>query len=140
MQMKLKDVIKNLNGLTRLGSATLPTKLSFAVSRNIEALRREAEHIEKEREKLCEEYAEKDKDGNAVMEDSIIGGKKVQSYKMSDEDRRLFNAEYEELMETETEVEIRTVSEEVIERCEEIERYSIPSVSDILALAFMTEE
>lgn len=140
MKMKLREVNKNLNGLAGLGGKVFPSKLSFAVSCNIERLQREAERIEKERKKLCEQYSDKDKDGKPVMVDSIINGQKTQEYRMSDTNRKELGNEYDEFLNTEIEVEIRTVKQEVLERCEEMERYDIPSVADIVSMAFMIEE
>lgn len=140
MKMKLKDVNKNLNALARLGGKTFPAKLGFAIACNIEKLQRESEHIEKERKKLCEQYAEKDEEGKAVMVESIINNQKAQEYKMTDENRELFGKEYGDFLETEVEVEIRTVKQEVIGHCETQERYSIPSVAEIVGMGFMVEE
>lgn len=139
MKMKLREVNKNLNRMERIAGMVFPTKLSFTIACNIETLQREAERIEKERRKLCEQYAEKDSDGNAVMIDSIIDGKKRKEYKMSDENQKQLEREYNDLLDTEVEVDIRKVKQEVIERCETQERYSIPSVLEIISLSFMIE-
>lgn len=140
MKMTLREVIKNHAGLARLGNKTFPSKLSFAVSCNLERLQKEAERVEKERKKLCEQFADKDEKGDAVMVDSVVNGQKTKEYKMSEESRKLFSAEYEALLDEETEISIRTVKTEVIEQCESADRYSIPTVGDIVTLAFMTEE
>lgn len=140
MKMKLGDVNKKLNALARMGGRTFPAKLGFAISCNIEKLQQESEHIEKERKKLCEQYAEKDEDGNCVMVDSIINNQKMQEYKMTDENRKLFGKEYDDFLDTEIDIDIRTVKQEVIEQCETQERYSIPSVADIVGMGFMVEE
>lgn len=140
MMMKLKDVNKNLNALVRLGEKAFPAKLGFAITCNIEELQRELEHIEKERKKLCEQYAEKDEEGKAVTVDSIINNQKTREYKMTDENRELFGKEYADFLETEVEVGIRTVKQEVIEHCETQERYNIPSVAEIMWMGFMLEE
>lgn len=140
MKMKLKEVQVRLQNLAKLGTKTFPAKLSFAISCNIEKLQKEAEHIEKERKKLCEQYAEKDDDGKPVMVDSVIGGKESKEYKMDTSARTAFGEEYESLLDTEVDVTIRTVKTEVVEQCERAERYDIPTVAELLALAFMLEE
>lgn len=140
MKMKEKEVSKHFSDLAGMGNLTFPSKLSFAISYNLEKLQKECERIEKERKKLCEQYADKDEDGNPIMEKSVINGTETQTYKMSDENRKTFNDEYNELLDTEVDIEIRTVKSEVIERCEQVERYSIPSVSQLFALSFMLEE
>lgn len=140
MKMREKDVNRHFTDLAAMAHMTLPSKLSFAISFNLEKLQNEAERIEKERTKLCGRYADKDENDQPVMTDSIIEGKKVQEYKMSEENQKLFAEEYNSVLETEIEMEIRTVKTDVIERCETAERYDIPTVAQLHALSFMLEE
>lgn len=140
MKMKLREVQVRLQNLAKLGTKTFPAKLSFAISCNIEKLQKEAEHIEKERKKLCEQYAEKDDDGKPVMVDSVLNGKESKEYKMDGTARAAFAEEYDSLMDTEVDVTIRTVKTEVVEQCERAERYDILTVAELLALTFMLEE
>lgn len=140
MKMTLKEVNRHYAELSGLGSLVLPSRLSFAVSCNLEQLRKEAERTEKERQKLCRQYADRDGDGNPVMADSVVNGVKTQEYRMTEENRKAFTEEYGTLLDTETEIRIRMAKKEEVERCEQAERYSIPSVSQLLALSFMLEE
>lgn len=140
MKMTLKEVNKHYAELAGCGSLVLPSKLSFAVSCNLERLQRESERIEKERKKLCVQYAGKDGDGKPAMADSVINGVKTQEYRMSEENRKAFTEEYEALLDTEIEIGIRTAKMEEVERCEQAERYDIPTVAQLLAMSFMLEE
>lgn len=140
MKMKLKDASRHYAGLAEVGDLILPSKLSFAVSVNMEKLFAEVERAEKERKKLCERYAEKDADGRPVMADSVVDGKKTREYKMDPEGMKTVNEEYQALLDTEVDVRISTVDAECIRQCEENERYSIPSARQIAAMAFMLEE
>lgn len=140
MKMKLKEAQVRLQNLAKLGTKTFPAKLSFAISCNIEKLQKEAEHIEKERKKLCEQYADKDDDGKPVMVDSVINGVESKEYKMDAAARATFGEEYDSLLDTEIDVNIRMVKTEVVEQCERADRYDIPTVAELLALAFMLEE
>ncbi|MCI8592704.1 MAG: hypothetical protein HFI88_10265 [Lachnospiraceae bacterium] len=140
MKMKLKDVNRHYAGLAGAGDLILPSKLSFAISRNMESLLAEVERAEKERKKMCERYAEKDADGKPVMADSVVDGKKTREYKMSPEGMKTVNEEYQALLDAEVDVRISTVDAECIRQCEESERYSIPSVRQAAALAFMLEK
>lgn len=140
MKMKERDVIKNYRNLAAFGGLVLPSKLSFAISCNAEKLLHEVERIEKERKRLCVQYAEKDKNNEPVMADSVIAGEKTREYKMTEENRKLFMDEYDALLDSEAEISIRTVKMEVVERCEEAERYNILTVSQLLAMSFMLEE
>lgn len=140
MKMKLKEAQARLQNLAKLGTKTFPAKLSFAISCNIEKLQKEAEHIEKERKKLCEQYADKDDDDKPVMVDSVINGVESKEYKMDAVARAAFGEEYDSLLDTEVDVNIRMVKTEVVEQCERADRYDIPTVAELLALAFMLEE
>lgn len=140
MKMKLKDAIRYYTGLDGVGELILPSKLSFAVSRNMESLLAEVERAEKERKNLCAHYAEKDADGKPVMTDSMVDGKKIREYKMDPESMKIVNEEYQAMLDTEVDIRISTVDAECIHQCEESERYSIPSARQIAALSFMLEE
>lgn len=140
MKMTERDVIKNYRSLSGLGGLALPSKLSFAISYNLEKLQRESERIEKERKRLCVQYADKNESGEPVMVDSVINGEKTQEYKMTVENRKLFGEEYDAVLDSEVEIDIRTVKQEVVERCEQAERYNLLTVAQLLVLSFMLEE
>ncbi|MDO5345282.1 MAG: hypothetical protein Q4E91_06015 [Lachnospiraceae bacterium] len=140
MIMKEKDVTKHFSELASMGGMVLPSKLSFAISCNMEKLQAEAERIEKARIELCKQYSEKGEAGDPVMVESIVNGKKTTEYKMSDENRELFAKEYMGLLDTEADIAIRTVKMDVIGQCEAVERYDVLTVSHMHALSFMLEE
>lgn len=140
MKMKLKEVQIHRNNLLSLGKKTFPSKMSFAISCNIEKFQKEVERIDKERKKLCEQYAEKDDEGNPVMVDSMIDGNEAKEYKIDKEDIKALKEEYESLLETEVDMDVRTVKMEVVEHCERSERYDVPTVEQLFAMSFMIEE
>lgn len=138
--MKLKEINEKANALAKLGQKVFPSKMGYAISYNYEKLEKESERIESERVKLCRQYADKDENGNPIMDKSIIDGKETSSYRMSDESRENFNEEYSTLMDSETEIEFRMLKMDIVERCENVERYDIPTVSELYAMSFMLEE
>lgn len=140
MKIKLKEAANYATRLATLSKKVFPSKMSFAISYNAEMLQKEVERVEKERLKICEQYAEKDEEGKPVMDDNIVDGKKVQSYKMSEENQKVFVEEYNDLLENEVELDIRKVKTSILEKCETADRYTIPSVADVAAMAFMLEE
>lgn len=140
MKIKEREVKEYFLRLTQVSDLVLPSKLSFAISYNMEKFQQEFNRIEKEREKLCERYADKDEDERPVIVNSMVDGMKKQTYKMSEENSKLFAEEYEGLLDVEVDIEIRTVKKEVVQRCEEADRYNIPSVSQLFALSFMMED
>lgn len=140
MKMTLKEVNEKYIGLAGLGKLVLPIKLSYAVAKNIDTLQPHVERIEKERKKLCEQYAKKDKDGKPKMIKSVVGGQEHSNYDIDQEAQQVMNKEYEDFLETEeVDVDIRKVKLSLIEECEK-DRYSIPNVANQAALMFMLEE
>lgn len=140
MKMTLKEANRLYAGLAGTAECVFPPKLGYTVSYNMEKLREEVERGDAERKKICEAYAEKDEDGNAVMGDSIINGQKTQEYIIPDGSRAALEKEYMELMETEVDADIRMAKFADVERCETSERYSTPTVSQMQGLLFMLEE
>lgn len=141
MKMTLKEVNEKYAALAGTGHLTLPIKLRYAITCNLDTLQKHAEHIEKTRKELCERYCKKDENGNPVMIKSFTGGQKRSNYDMSPKDERAMNREYDNFLETEeVEVEIRKVKLSVLEECEEKDRYDMPNVAQQLAMHFMLEE
>lgn len=140
MKMKESEAYERLEGLTELKDLVLPSKLSFAVSHNIEKLREEVERLDRERKKICEQYAEKGSGGEPLYDESVVNGKQTQEYRMTVENKRACLEEYRDLLESEADIDIRMAPANLIGRCEETERYSIPSVRQLAALAFMLED
>ena len=88
---------------------------------------------------FCKLYAEKDEDGKPKMLESVVNGRPTKNYDISNQNITLLSKDLEDLMETEVDVEIRTVEESIIEKCENGSKYSVPSVREIRALTFMIE-
>lgn len=142
MKMTLGEVSRKMGGLTSVlsGNKKFPSKLRYAVAYNMEKLQKESGRIENERKRLCEQFAEKDEKGNPVMVKSIVNGKESQEYKLTEENRRLFEKEYNSLLDSEVDIEIRKVKASVVDECEKSDRYDIPGVRDMTAMIFMIEE
>lgn len=129
MKIKLAEIKARHKNLCTLGNKKLPVKVSYAISKNIMKLQEEAETLEKERVKLAEQYAVKGEDGNP----KVINN----SYVM-EENQEEFTKEYRELLDTETEIMIYTIPEDVIE-CMDDARYDVLTPAELIALDFMLE-
>lgn len=140
MKMTLREVRDHYVALSEMADLALPAKLSYTIARNLERLEREVKNIDKTRESLCKQYANKDENGEPKLVDSIVGGKTVQEYDMTPEHKREYVKEYEEFLDTEAEVDIRKASYDLIEQCEKKSQYNIPSVKNCYAMGFMLEE
>lgn len=140
MKMTLQKAKDRLRGLASLGALRLPAKLNYAINFNMEKLEQEVQRADKERIRLCKQYAKKDENGEPRLIDSIENGTKIQSYDMTTEDEKKVNEEVKALMEEEVEFDLRTVKMELIEQCEQSERYDVPAVGHLNALYFMLAE
>ena len=131
MKIKLGGLRELTANLYPMQKKTFPVKISYAIMRNIEALEKEFSAFEKQRIELCKTYANKDEDGNPVIKDG--------SYDIPSDVREDFNNELKELSDEEVEIDIRTISAEEFEKCEQADRYDIPTGEDFAVLGFMIE-
>lgn len=129
MKIKLAEVKVRYKTLCSLANKKLPVKVSYAISKNIMKLQEETETLEKERVKLAEQYAVKGEDGEPKVIDN--------SYVM-EENQEAFAKEYQEFLDTETEVMIYTIPEDVME-CMDDSRYDVLTPAELIALDFMIE-
>lgn len=107
-------------------SKKLPVKLAYALSLNIEAIRGALKVYDGQRMKLVEEYAKKDTDGKPVIEDNNFVV----------EDMAKWMAAIDELLATEAEVTITTITLDDLEKCDSPDFDSL-SVEELALMNFM---
>lgn len=131
MKMTLNKVLEHYKNLAQLAEKKLPVKLSYAITKNLVKLQAEAELIEKSRLDLINQYAEKNEDGEAkIKEDG--------TYSFG-ENRELFLKEYNDYLNTETDLDVYTVDFMELEKLEN-DRYDALSVAEIASLEFVLKE
>ena len=135
--MKAIDIKNRYMVLLQLADKRLPVKLAFAISRNLAKLAPEVEMIEKQREKLCEDYAER-KDGQPVMIESVIDGQKMSGYKIAEERSDDFQAQIKDLFDTEVAVDIMTVNSAVLDLLDS-DRYDPLTPAQLAGIEWMME-
>lgn len=133
MKMKLGEVKGRFAGLLKISEKTFPAKVSYAIARNLKLLEKEYKDLEEQRLKICESYADKDKDGKAVTRQK--DGNTV--YVFSEEAQEQLNKEYAELLDEEIDIDIHTVDVKELDKCEESERFDTPTAADYMAMEFM---
>jgi 3-phosphoglycerate kinase len=136
--MKLKDILQNYNNLIRTGllKQAFPAKIGYAIGKNALELEKEKNIYEKERVKLCEQLCKKDKDGKPVtikQEDSV-------TYDLDEEANLELQKELEELLETETEINLHKINPKELEKLDTSDRYYTPSATELIAIDFMIED
>ncbi|CUP25321.1 Uncharacterised protein [[Eubacterium] contortum] len=127
MKIKNSQVVTFLNGVADIQSKMLPTKVGYAIARNIALLESVAKAYEEERTKIIDKYAKKGEDGRYI----VVGN----TYDI--QDMAGFGADMDELLGIENEVAIHTVSLSELEKCD-LEQFDALTVKDLKLLDFMT--
>lgn len=96
-------VFSALMALSALSERKLPVRAAIQVAKAHRVLREEWEDVEKLREKMIEEYAERDENGEKVRGEEINGQATV---KIRQDAREQFNKEWKELLNSEVEVDV----------------------------------
>ena len=127
--MRLGEITGLATNLLRLTEKKFPAKVSYAIAKNAELLKKENQDLEQQRVKLCEMYADKDEEGKPMTEN----GKFV----FREGEQQKFQTEYEELLKEEAVLDFRMVDAGELEKCDSNERYDIPTAEDYIAMQFM---
>lgn len=128
MIVKNVDVVNIMTRYSSIKNKKIPVKVAFALSRNISILNPIADDYEKERYKLLEKYGEKDEDGKP----KIVNGQYILN------DREGFNADMNELLNMENEVNFYKISVEDLEKCDE-DRFDTLTPDELEGLYTMIE-
>lgn len=127
MKIKNSQVVTFLNGVADIQSKMLPTKVGYAIARNIALLESVAKAYEEERTKIIDKYAKKGDDGRYI----VVGN----TYDI--QDMSGFGADMDELLGIENEVSIHTVPISELEKCD-LEQFDALTIKDLKLLDFMT--
>lgn len=129
MKIRNADIINILEGLTQLDSKKrLPTKLSFAILKNLKELEPTAKTIDEQRVRICEKYSERDESGKSIIKEDMFVIKDVKG----------LNDDLSELYSIETEINVHTIGIETIEQCDK-NGFDKLSIGELKALEFMIE-
>ena len=133
MNLTFKDISELYDKLRSISIKKLPFKISYAISKNMAGIEQENQIIESNRIKLIEMYADKDETGKAVINNG--------EYHISEEIQPAFANEYNEFMDTQTEV-LKDISKINISEFDKLEdsRYDALSAADMTVLSFMISE
>jgi hypothetical protein len=112
-----------------LGQKYLPTKLSFAIAANVEEASKKIKIYDAERIKLAEKFCKRDENGDPVIEDNKYVFEVVIAWDKA----------VQELLDTEIEVAMTTVSFDDVARCDE-PGFDKLTVSELALIRFMIEQ
>ena len=126
MKLKNRDIVNFINGCAGLRAKKLPIKIGYAINRNIIILSEATEAYNSAREKIIKEHTKKDSKGEPIVRDD----------RYVFEDEQAFNEDLEELLSIDTEVNLHTISEKDIEKCDD-PRYDALTLADLDTLCVM---
>jgi len=109
MELKLGVLVHAINMKTFMylnNTRGMKSVIAYRISKNIKEIKKEIDVYEEQRKKLCENYAEKDENGNAII--------KNRKYDISKENIQMFNDELKKLEEETVDINIKKVSIEDI--------------------------
>lgn len=128
MKIKNSQMVSFMNGTADIQMKRLPIKLGYAITKNLKLMESIATAYEEERKKILDKYAEKDSNGEYVV--------KNESYVIPKQ--KEYEAEMQELLEIDNEMDIHMVPFVELEKCD-LEQFEALSIQDISLLEFMTE-
>ena len=128
MKVKISELMLATPYITRLAGADLGGKGLYWVSKALKEISREVQEVESVRQKLLDQYAQKDDKGKILQ----IGNEAV--FK-SPEDRQKFLDEFKDLREGEVEINVQEIPWRYL-----IGKTFRPIPADFIALGFMLKE
>lgn len=131
MKVKMKDIIKF--GETPLGMKKFTPKMNLAIAINAAAAEPILKGYNESYRNLMDEYLEKDEEGEPI----IIEEGDQKFYKFTDVDK--FNEAYNEMLEEDVELTVKTFKESEIVKCGEKEGLDVPTVAELAAMMFMID-
>lgn len=127
--MKLGEINRATTKLSRTAEKKFPVKVSYAIAKNVELLKKECQDLEQQRVRLCEMYADKDEGGKPITKDG--------KFSLQEGAQQKLQVEYEELLKEEAALDFYMVDSVELEKCDLNERYDVPTAEDYMAMDFM---
>ena len=124
MLVKNIDMMNSVDVLKKISQLDLPLKLSYKLAKNIMNIDSELTIINTHKQKLIDQYGEKDDNGK-------IKSDKDGNVKILDIEG--WSTEYSELENLEVEVDLKSISEEELLSCDNINL----TPSDLIAISYM---
>lgn len=126
MKIKNRDLFNFVNA--GIGDKHLPTRLSFVIALNAEEASKKVKICEEERTKIAEKHAKKDENGRPIIEED----------RYIFEDLEVWNRDMQELLNTEVDCNMTTVTLDDVAKCDEPEFDNL-TVHEMSLIKFMIE-
>lgn len=121
--MKIEKIMEIATPLSEIAKKKLPIRVSYIITSNIEKLNKYVESSDKKRAELIRQYGEKDENGEV----RIIN-------------KNAFTEDLQELLDTDIDLVLDTISLSDLEKCETENRYDLLTVEEIRYLQPMIKK
>ena len=108
MKFTNQELINNIGALRSIAQKQLPVKISYAIAKNISKVDSELKIYNKERQKLVDKYAEKDKNGQPKID-------KNNQYHIKKECLTTWNKDIQDLLSIEAEIDVYKFSVDLLD-------------------------
>lgn len=115
-------------GNNGLAKKRMPVKIGYAISRNLNNMDGILNSYEDARQKLIDQYAEKNEDGTMKIKDNVAV--------IAPENSKAFSEAIDELLAIENEIDIHTINFDEVEKCD-TDKYDSLTTADLLTLDIM---
>jgi hypothetical protein len=133
MLLTYPEMKRRFDILSALSDLVLPRRISVAISKNLTSLQKELEIYIKQDIDIANRYAVKDENGKFVLTE-----KNEHTFE-TEEDRKGFLSEREELNNVEIDVDVMTFDAEALATCDISERYDILTPRQEIAIDWMVD-
>jgi hypothetical protein len=108
MKFTNQELLNNIGALRSVAQKQLPVKISYAIAKNISKVESELNIYNKERQKLVDKYAEKDKNGQPKID-------KNNQYHIKKECLQDWNKDIQDLLSIEVEIDVYKFSIDLLD-------------------------
>lgn len=115
-------------GNNGLAKKRLPVKIGYAISRNLNNMDGILNSYEDARQKLIDQYAEKNEDGTMKIKDNVAV--------IAPENSKAFSEAIDELLAIENEIDLYTINMDEVEKCD-TDKYDSLTTADLMTLDIM---
>ena len=129
--MKIEKIMEIAAPLSEIAKKKLPIRVSYIITSNIEKLNKYVESSDKKRAELIRQYGEKDENGELIIGEN--GEVRIIN-------KDAFTEDLQELLDTDIDLVLDTISLSDLEKCETEDRYDLLTVEEIRYLQPMIKK
>ncbi len=135
--MQLGKILEGYRVMQGFAVRKLPVRISYALSKNMEAFEKEVDRYEEKRLQLCKDLARKDENGEPVKIRIGEEGSVIEQFDIPQEEMKKLGRDLHDLQTAEGEVPVMCVPIEGGEKIDLDRRYSVVTPQEMTDIGFM---